>query len=171
MPVTVLGMVLANVMQAVDPPKMVAVRSTAASPLNPSALYAAWDTAALSSVGAPRVRFGAVPRPGAQVQVQAAALLVPQDHEVAGLAVGPRVAVGDELSLGGRVVGTAGRSRVLHELVGDEAAAAVGVALPREVQPVVVVRGVPLGVEPGPAQVDLGVRVREVRASARRRCG
>src|SRR5215208_4410828 len=54
-------MVLAHVLEEAEPPKMVAVRSTAASPLNPSPLYAAWDTAALSSVGAPRVRFGAVP--------------------------------------------------------------------------------------------------------------
>ena len=61
LPVTVLGIVLANVLHAVDPPKMVAVRSTAASPRKPSPLYWACDTAALRSVGAPSVRFGAVP--------------------------------------------------------------------------------------------------------------
>ncbi len=61
LPVTVEGMVLANVLHAVEPPKMVAVRSTAASPRNPSGLYAAWDTAASSGVGALRTRFGAVP--------------------------------------------------------------------------------------------------------------
>src|SRR5215212_9315920 len=54
-------MVLAKVRQAVLPPKIVAVRSTAASPLNPSALNFASDTAVLSAVGAPRVRLGAVP--------------------------------------------------------------------------------------------------------------
>src|SRR5215212_2413729 len=54
-------MVLANVLQAVELPKIVAVRSTAASPRNPSPLYAAWDTAELSSAGAPSVRLGAVP--------------------------------------------------------------------------------------------------------------
>jgi hypothetical protein len=38
LPVTVLGIVFANVLQAVDPPKIVAVRSTAASPRKPSVL-------------------------------------------------------------------------------------------------------------------------------------
>ncbi len=58
---TVLGIVLANVLHAVLPPKIVAVRSTAASPRKPSELYCASETAESSSVGAPSVRFGAVP--------------------------------------------------------------------------------------------------------------
>ncbi len=145
----------ATARHAVLPPKIVSVRLTCG--LAAEAVLAVRGLRDRRVRGAPASPEGQVvagAAPHAQPQVQTAALLIPQDHEVAGLAVVPRVAVRDQLRLGSRArrrtqagTGSCMNSKAMNPLpvLLSRSQAKYSQSLP----------AVALGVEPCPAQVDL----------------